>query len=233
MRSRSRPPACFTPESSRARRCRLLPIVVPPTSTYNEHEDDAANFRREGTGLLSDGLSVRFSVSSGRRGQAQALAPRPGVSCVLRWTIEKTTGNKHQRGHQSRTDQAPDDSPSERRVLLAALAEAKRHRQPCRSPWPAPSSCTGRRRVETGFHRSGRSGSRPVLHSCSRAKLITSIAVGGGDAHAHDRAGQRRHRQCGSRCRNRIQTIPASAAGNAITITNGSSHDWKLTTISR
>ena len=32
---------------------------------------------------------------------------------------------------------------------------------------------------------------------------------------------------------NRIQTIPAKAAGNAVMITNGSAHDWKLTTISK
>ena len=33
--------------------------------------------------------------------------------------------------------------------------------------------------------------------------------------------------------RNSIQTIPASAAGSAEMMMNGSSHDWKLTTISR
>src|SRR4030088_2611276 len=32
---------------------------------------------------------------------------------------------------------------------------------------------------------------------------------------------------------NSIQTMPASAAGNAVMITNGSDQDWKLTTISR
>ena len=32
---------------------------------------------------------------------------------------------------------------------------------------------------------------------------------------------------------NNIQTIPASAVGNALTMTKGSSQDWKLTTISR
>src|SRR5471030_1802252 len=32
---------------------------------------------------------------------------------------------------------------------------------------------------------------------------------------------------------NNIQTMPASAAGNAVTITNGSAHDWKLTTTIR
>ena len=32
---------------------------------------------------------------------------------------------------------------------------------------------------------------------------------------------------------NSIQTIPASAAGSAETITNGSDHDWKFTTIKR
>ena len=32
---------------------------------------------------------------------------------------------------------------------------------------------------------------------------------------------------------NSIQTMPASAAGSAVMITNGSAQDWKLTTISR
>ncbi|MNI89882.1 hypothetical protein D3C73_1473430 [compost metagenome] len=32
---------------------------------------------------------------------------------------------------------------------------------------------------------------------------------------------------------NRIQTMPASAAGSAVMITNGSLQDWKLTTINR
>ena len=32
---------------------------------------------------------------------------------------------------------------------------------------------------------------------------------------------------------NSIQTMPASAAGSAVMITNGSDHDWKFTTISR
>ena len=32
---------------------------------------------------------------------------------------------------------------------------------------------------------------------------------------------------------NRNHTIPASAAGRAIRMMNGSSHDWKFTTISR
>jgi hypothetical protein len=32
---------------------------------------------------------------------------------------------------------------------------------------------------------------------------------------------------------NSIQTMPASAAGSAVMMTNGSSQDWKLTTISR
>ena len=35
------------------------------------------------------------------------------------------------------------------------------------------------------------------------------------------------------RVRNRTSTIPASAAGNAVMIMNGSSQDWKFTTISK
>ena len=33
--------------------------------------------------------------------------------------------------------------------------------------------------------------------------------------------------------RNSIHTMPASAPGSAIRMMNGSSHDWKFTTISR
>ena len=32
---------------------------------------------------------------------------------------------------------------------------------------------------------------------------------------------------------NSIQTMPASAPGSAVMMMNGSSHDWKFTTISR
>ncbi len=35
------------------------------------------------------------------------------------------------------------------------------------------------------------------------------------------------------RVTNSIQTMPASAVGRALTITNGSSQDWKLTTMIR
>ena len=35
------------------------------------------------------------------------------------------------------------------------------------------------------------------------------------------------------RVMNSIHTTPASAVGNAVMMTKGSSHDWKLTTISR
>ncbi len=37
----------------------------------------------------------------------------------------------------------------------------------------------------------------------------------------------------GVRLRNSIQTMPASAAGSAVMMMNGSRQDWKLTTISR
>ncbi len=68
--------------------------------------------------------------------------------------------------------------------------------------------------------------------SCSRAKLTTRMLLAvATPMHmiAPVKAGTDRLVWV----RNSIQTIPASAAGSAVMMTNGSSQDWKLTTIRR
>ena len=51
-------------------------------------------------------------------------------------------GHKEKCCH-SREHQAPDDRSAQGRVLLAAFTQAQRHRETCRSPWPAQSSGRG------------------------------------------------------------------------------------------
>ena len=55
-------------------------------------------------------------------------------------------------------------------------------------------------------------------------------AVGRGHADAHDRPHQRRHADRRLRQEQHPQ-MPASAPGRAVRMMNGSSHDWKFTTI--
>ena len=137
-------------------------------------------------------------------------------------------GNEHQCRNR-RKNQAADDGAAERRVLLAALAEPERHRR--------HADDHGQRRHQDGpeAHEAGLERGRDRIAELAQAlarEADDQHAVGGRDAHAHDRAGQRRHRQRG-RVANSIQTMPASAAGSAVMMTNGSGQDWKLTTISR
>ncbi len=56
-------------------------------------------------------------------------------------------------------------------------------------------------------------------------------AVRRGDAHAQNSAHHRRYAQPGVG-KERKRTMPASAAGSAVMMTNGSSQDWKFTTMS-
>ena len=89
---------------------------------------------------------------------------------------------------------------------------------------------TGRKRVKPACER-GVHGVIAGVHALAR-EADHQHAVGGGDAHAHDGAGERRHADV-VWVRNSIQTMPASAAGSAVMMMNGSSQDWKFTTISR
>src|ERR1700736_555369 len=70
------------------------------------------NFRRETGELCSLGM--------------RRLRWGGGFGALLLVYHTKNHGNKHQRGNR-REDQPPDHGPSERRVLLAALAKAERH----------------------------------------------------------------------------------------------------------
>ena len=80
-------------------------------------------------------------------------------------------GNEHQR-RDGREDQAADDRAAERRVLLAAFAEAERHRHHA-DDHRERGHQHGAEAHEAGFERGRRSRS-PIASSRSRAKLITS-----------------------------------------------------------
>ena len=68
--------------------------------------------------------------------------------------------------------------------------------------------------------------------SCSRAKLITRTLFAVATP-MHMIAPVSAGTDSVVCVANSIQTMPASAAGSAVMMTNGSGHDWKLTTISR
>src|SRR6267154_1018007 len=98
------------PDSSRAR----IPVATISPAPISATTPKMPNFRRETGGRGSVGMRL------------------------LRWSVDddalflvyhtKYHGNKHQ-GGDGRKDQPPDHGPSQRRVLLAALAEPKRHRR--------------------------------------------------------------------------------------------------------
>ncbi len=66
----------------------------------------------------------------------------------------------------------------------------------------------------------------------SRAKLTTENTVSRCDTHAHD-APVSAGTESVVPVTNNIHTMPARAAGRPVMMTNGSSQDWKLTTINR
>ena len=99
--------------------------------------------------------------------------------------------HEEQRRHR-RDQQAADDGAAERGILLAAFAQRKRHRQ--------HADDHGERRHqhrakpgEAGLER--RRGRVEPLRQALAREADEQNAVRRGDAHAHDRAGQRRDRQ--------------------------------------
>src|SRR5579872_4241432 len=120
-----------------------------------------------------------------------------GLSCVpgriARMGDGKYDGYEEQRGHGGE-HQATDDRQPQGLVLLAALAEtyghgqhADDHGQSCHDHRPE----TG----EPGFD--GRHRRVTGMRQAFAGEAHHQDAVGGGDAHAHDGAGERRHRQGG------------------------------------
>ena len=103
--------------------------------------------------------------------------------------------HKHQRRHRGE-HQPADHGPAQRRILLAALTQAQRHRQ------HADDHRQRRHQHRPKAHKTGIQRSRhavaQLLQPLAR-KADHQHAVGRGHPHAHDRAGQRRHRQCGVR----------------------------------
>ena len=90
---------------------------------------------------------------------------------------------------------------------------------------------TGRKRVKPGLQRGARRGRRRAA-SRSRAKLTTRMLFAVATP-MHMIAPVSAGTDSVVCVTNSIQTMPASAAGRAVMMTNGSSQDWKLTTISR
>ena len=114
----------------------------------------------------------------------------------------------------------------------------------CSPPSPRPSAIgtmpmimasavisTGRKRVEAGVER-GR-GRRRASSPAARARTLTTRMLFAVATPMHMIAPVSAGTDSVVPVTNSIQTMPASAAGSAVMMTNGSIHDWKLTTISR
>ena len=89
---------------------------------------------------------------------------------------------------------------------------------------------TGRKRVKPASM-AAVNGSSPSA-SRSRAKLTTRMLLAVATP-MHMMAPVSAGTDSVVRVMNNIQTMPASAAGSAVTMTKGSSQDWKFTTINR
>ena len=117
-------------------------------------------------------------------------APGRGASAV-----ENTKHRRHENQRCNRgTQQTTDDGASERRVLLAAFAESERHGNHADDHREGGHE-HGSKARETGLD--GRLHSVGMLGQPLFGERHDQNAVGGGDAHAHDRAHQRRHAERG------------------------------------
>ena len=113
----------------------------------------------------------------------------------------------------------------------------------CSPPSPRPSAIgtmpitianavinTGRERTNPAS--SAAAVASPIASRRSRAKLIMSTLFEVATP-MHMIAPVNAGTEIGVNVTNSIQTMPASAAGSAVMMTNGSVQDWKFTTISR
>ena len=151
---------------------------------------------------------------------------------LRRATAQHAVDHRHeeQRGH-GRHREAADDGAAQRRVLFAAFTQPERHRQHSDDHRHARSSGPGA------------DGCSPLSEPLSK-RVIPFMAqiVGEGDHAGYCWRSPRPIHMiapmsdgtlkvvCVTKS---IQTIPLSAPGSAMMMMNGSSHDWKLTTISR
>ena len=152
------------------------------------------------------------------------------VRCArLPWMMLKTTGTKSSVAKVA-TSEAADHGAAERRVLFAAVAQTKRHRR------HADDHGQRRHQHRAEARRAGLDGgdamALPVSPSRSRAKLTTRIELAVATP-MHMMAPVSAGTDSVVSVMNSIQIMPASAPGNAVMMMNGSSQDWKLTTIRR
>src|SRR6478609_5367283 len=153
--------------SSRAR----MPVTTTRTATMPPTSPNMPNFRRETGEFWSMGM--------------RSLRSDGGFGVLLLVYHTKNHGNKHQRSNRCKDQPAHHGTP-ERRVLFAALAQAERHRR------------------HADDHRQRRHQHRAKAHEArfdrgpdGIAEFLIAFAgegdhqhaVGGGHAHAHDRAG--------------------------------------------
>src|SRR6185436_1522072 len=100
----------FEPDSSRAR----IPVATISPAPISATTANMPNFRRETGGRASVDMRV--------------LRTRVDGDALFLVYHTKYHGNKHQ-GGDGREDQSADHGTTQRRVLLAAFAQPKRHRR--------------------------------------------------------------------------------------------------------
>src|SRR5882672_2418841 len=134
---------------------------------------------------------------------------RCSTASVFTMYDAEDNGNEDQSGH-GRERQPADDRAPERRVLLAAFAQAQGHRR------HADDHGERGHQYRSKAHEAGLERRRDRV--AKRMHMIAPVSAGTDSVVP---------------VANSSHTMPASAAGSAVMMTNGSLHDWKLTTISR
>src|SRR6185437_6322400 len=154
--------------------------ISPDTAAMpSPRRDSTAGVEPDGCWASFDWVGSSDMWFSDRVGRL--LVPSMGQAEYDRHEHESCDGSKYQ---------AANNSAPERRVLLAAFAEAERHRRHADDHGErghqhrAEADEAG---LDRGFDRIAELG-QPLA-----GKADHQHAVGGGDAHAHDGAGQRRH----------------------------------------
>src|SRR5450631_613291 len=156
----------FVPESSRAR----MPVTTTSSAPITATMPKMPNFRRDTGELCSVGIwRLRYGG---------------GFGALLLVYHTKNHGDKHQRGDGGK-DQPADHGASQRRVLFAALAEAERHRRHADNHRQRGHQHRAKTH-EPGFDSGGDRIAQFLIAFAGKADH--QHAVGGGHAHAHDRA---------------------------------------------
>src|SRR6266850_2083242 len=190
------------PCSSRAR----IPVATISPAAITAATPNIPSFRRETVGRCSVGM--------------RSLRCGGGFGALFLVYHTEHHGDKHQR-RDGREDQPADHGAAERRVLLTALAEPQRHRRHADN------------HRQRGHQHRAEPDETGLNGGCNGiAELFVALAREADHQHAlavatpmHMMAPVSAGTDSVVWVVNSIQTMPASAAGSAVMITNGSDQD--------